>query len=97
MKHLLIHFYPVLLQIVSSSSTESKLQDVFRWTLKILNVMVVIGAVYAGATIANSMFGLSGDDHIAGRAKGKLVALIIGLIVWFGIQIIIGDIGAVMK
>jgi len=86
-----------LAQIVSSGSTESKLQDVFKWTLKILNVMVIIGAIYAGATIANSMFGLSGDDHYSGKAKGKLIALIIGLIVWFGIQIIIGDLGNVMK
>lgn len=84
-------------QIISSSSTESKLQDIFKWTLKILNVMVIIGAIYAGSSIANSMFGLSGDDHFSGRAKGKLIALIIGLMVWFGIQIIIGDIGSVMK
>ncbi len=90
--------YPLLLDIINSSgSTESKLNEVFNWTLKILNVMVIIGAIYAGANIANSMFGLSGDDHTSGRAKGKLVALIVGLIVWFGIQVIIGDIGNVMK
>jgi len=97
MKTIEINMLMELAQIVSTSSTEAKLQDVFRWTLKILNVMVIIGAIYAGSTIANSMFGLSGDDHFSGRAKGKLIALIIGLIVWFGIQIIIGDLGTVMK
>ncbi len=97
MRNILENAHIIAQIITASTSTESKLQDVFRWTLKILNVMVIIGAIYAGATIANSMFGLSSDDHFSGRAKGKLVALIIGLIVWFGIQIIIGDIGSVMK
>jgi hypothetical protein len=96
MKSILYQIIP-LIQIVATSTTEAKLQDVFKWTLKILNVMVIIGAIYAGSTIANSMFGLSADDHFSGRAKGKLIALIIGLMVWFGIQIIIGDIGSVMK
>ena len=84
-----------LINILTGGSTEAKLNDVFNWALRILNMLVIIGAVYAGATIANSMFGL-GDDHYAGKAKGKLVALVVGLVVWFGIQVIIGDIGTVM-
>lgn len=87
-----------LIDVISSSGTTlSKLQSVFNWAMKILNILVVIGAIYAGANIANSMFGLSGDDHFSGKGKGKLMALIFGLIVWFGIQVIIGDIGNVMK
>jgi|GEM_PF-826003 len=93
--------HPVLIQLIdiisSSGTTLSKLQSVFTWAMKILNILVVIGAIYAGANIANSMFGLSGDDHFSGKGKGKLLALIFGLIVWFGIQVIIGDIGNVMK
>lgn len=93
------HTLPIqLIDVISSSGTTlSKLQSVFTWAMKILNILVVIGAIYAGANIANSMFGLSGDDHFSGKGKGKLLALIFGLIVWFGIQVIIGDIGNVMK
>lgn len=87
-----------LIDVISSSGTTlSKLQSVFSWAMKILNILVIIGAIYAGANIANSMFGLSGDDHLSGKGKGKLMALIFGLIVWFGIQVIIGDIGNVMR
>lgn len=91
--------YIEIIQVVSGSSgaTLNKLQSVFAWAMKILNILVVLGAVYAGANIANSMFGLGGDDHYSGKGKGKLLALVFGLIIWFGIQVIIGDIGTVMK
>ncbi len=82
---------------LSGGTTENKLTALFKWSMKILNILVIIGAVYAGAGIANSMFGLSGDDHYAGKGKGKLMALVFGLIIWFGIQVIIGDIGNTMK
>ncbi len=81
----------------TSGSTTEKLSVVFQWTLKVLNVLVIIGAVYAGSSIANSMFGLGEDDHYGGKAKGKLIALVVGLVVWFGIQVVIGDISTVMK
>lgn len=94
----IIHSVPLTADIIQGSGTTiSKLQSVFNWAMKILNILVVIGAIYAGANIANSMFGLSGDDHYSGKGKGKLLALIFGLIVWFGIQVIIGDIGTVMR
>lgn len=88
---------PLLDVTLSGGTTETKLTNLFKWAMKILNILVIIGAVYAGANIANSMFGLSGDDHYAGKGKGKLMALVFGLIIWFGIQVIIGDIGNTMK
>ena len=78
-------FSTILLQV---GQTETGLQKFVQWGIRVLNILVIGYGIYGGYQIFQKA---THNDRDWGR---QAIGLVGGLVIWFGIQAIIGDISS---